>query len=139
MVLEWSEVKKLEVVLGYRTQPATLNGREYEFAISITDEPKGRLFKVWGSWGGLYFRSTHHALEDARASAQKELSRWHDAAAARPLADMISITRIANGWLIQPGRSACPNNFTHIAATPQEAAGHVEKWAKSQMPIAGRA
>jgi hypothetical protein len=48
------------------------------------------------------------------------------------MTDRLTIVRVANGWVIQPG-AAGTNDFTHIAATPNELAEHVRKWAEAQI------
>lgn len=45
--------------------------------------------------------------------------------------DTMTIRRIANGWLLQPGGQL--NEFTHIAATPAALAAHVAAWAEAQI------
>jgi hypothetical protein len=45
--------------------------------------------------------------------------------------DLISVRRVANGWIIYPGGPNADPEFTHIAASPQEVGAHVEKWAKA--------
>ena len=45
--------------------------------------------------------------------------------------DVITLRRVANGWVILPG-GAWPNDFTHVATTPEEAAEHVRAWAQAQ-------
>lgn len=49
--------------------------------------------------------------------------------------DTMQIRRVANGWVLMPGCRG-PNDFTHIAATPEELGEHVTKWAQAQ--TAGR-
>jgi hypothetical protein len=45
--------------------------------------------------------------------------------------DSVTIRRVANGWVIQPaGRG--PDEFTHVATTPEDLAEHVAKWARAQ-------
>ena len=45
--------------------------------------------------------------------------------------DVLTIRRVANGWIILPGTTE-PGEFTHIAASPEQLASHVERWAKAQ-------
>lgn len=47
--------------------------------------------------------------------------------------DPLSVRRVANGWIIAPGQNI--NDFTHIhiAATPEDLAEHILKWAKAQI------
>jgi hypothetical protein len=45
--------------------------------------------------------------------------------------DVITLIRVANGWIIQPGSGAIGGDFTHVATTPAELAKHVEKWASA--------
>lgn len=45
--------------------------------------------------------------------------------------DTLTIRRVANGWVITKGRGA--NEFTHIAATPDDLAKHVSAWASAQI------
>lgn len=58
----------------------------------------------------------------AQAGALKEAS----------VADQLTLRRVANGWVILPGGGTI-NEFTHVAATPDELAEHVRKWAQAQM------
>lgn len=44
--------------------------------------------------------------------------------------DTITVTKVANGWIIQPGPIGT-NQFTHVAMTPKEVADHIEKWAQA--------
>lgn len=44
------------------------------------------------------------------------------------LSDTISIRRVANGWIIQPGGPG-PSPFAHVAMSAEEVAEHVRKWA----------
>lgn len=45
--------------------------------------------------------------------------------------DRLTLRRVANGWIIAPGPGA--DEFTHIAATPDDLAEHVKKWAAAQI------
>lgn len=45
--------------------------------------------------------------------------------------DTMQIRRVANGWVVMLGCRG-PNDFTHIAATPEELGEHVRKWAEAQ-------
>ena len=47
------------------------------------------------------------------------------------MTDSITIRRVANGWVIQPGGNSL-NDFTHVALTPADVAEHVRKWAIAQ-------
>ena len=49
------------------------------------------------------------------------------------LGDVITIRRVANGWVIQPGREGT-NEFTHVAQTSHEVADHVLRWAEATAP-----
>jgi hypothetical protein len=51
----------------------------------------------------------------------------------REIEDMMSIKRVANGWIIQPGGRPTNGEFTHVAATPAELAKHVTRWAEAQI------
>jgi len=53
------------------------------------------------------------------------------ATAAAPFPDKLTIRRVANGWIIQPGPGG--DEYTHIAATPDDLAKHVNLWAKAQL------
>lgn len=48
-----------------------------------------------------------------------------------PFPDKMTIRRVANGWIIQPGSGT--DEITHIAATPDDLAKHVAHWAKAQL------
>lgn len=48
-----------------------------------------------------------------------------------PFPDKLTIRRVANGWIIQPGAGA--DEFTHVAATPEDLGEHVVSWAKAQL------
>lgn len=52
-------------------------------------------------------------------------------AEASPFPDKLTIRRVANGWIIQPGSGA--DEFTHVAATPEDLAKHVSLWAGAQL------
>jgi hypothetical protein len=45
--------------------------------------------------------------------------------------DVITIRRVANGWIVQPG-GVC-NDFTHVYADPIALANHIEHWATAQI------
>jgi hypothetical protein len=47
-----------------------------------------------------------------------------------PFPDRLTIRRVANGWIIELGRGN--DEFVHVAATPDDLANHVRKWAKAQ-------
>ena len=50
---------------------------------------------------------------------------------APPFPDRLTIRRVANGWVIQPGIGT--DEITHIAATPDDLAKHISLWAKAQL------
>jgi hypothetical protein len=45
--------------------------------------------------------------------------------------DVITIRRVANGWIVHPGDAF--NDFTHVYADPTALAAHIEHWAKAQI------
>lgn len=46
--------------------------------------------------------------------------------------DVITIRRVANGWVVQPGRGA--DEFTHVYVMPVGLAEHIQRWAEAQLP-----
>lgn len=52
------------------------------------------------------------------------------------VADKLTLRRVANGWIIEPGPGAA--EFTHVATTPAELAAHVSAWATAQIAPAIR-
>lgn len=48
------------------------------------------------------------------------------------MVDTLTLRRVANGWVIQPGTVGL-SEFTHIAATPEDIAEHVIAWAQAQI------
>jgi 8-oxo-dGTP pyrophosphatase MutT (NUDIX family) len=50
----------------------------------------------------------------------------------KSIPDCLMIRRAVNGWIIFPG-GGISSEFTHIAASPQELATHVQKWAAAQV------
>jgi hypothetical protein len=49
------------------------------------------------------------------------------------MTDILTIKRVANGWVIQPGVSQS-NEFTHVAKSADDLAEHVRVWAQAQVP-----
>lgn len=50
------------------------------------------------------------------------------------MTDTITISRVANGWIIQPSGHDLASEFTHVAVTPDEVIGPVEKWVLASVP-----
>lgn len=46
--------------------------------------------------------------------------------------DILSIKRVANGWVLLPGCHG-PDEFTHVAATPDDVAEYVRSWTLAQL------
>ncbi len=51
--------------------------------------------------------------------------------AEAPFPDTLTIRRVANGWVVHPGRGC--DEMTHVYSTPDELAKHVAHWAKAQL------
>lgn len=46
--------------------------------------------------------------------------------------DTLTIRRVANGWVIQPGVSS-DQQFLHVAVAPEQVAEYVRGWAAAQI------
>jgi hypothetical protein len=47
------------------------------------------------------------------------------------MSDTLTISRVANGWIVAPGQGT--QEFTHVYSDPEALAVHVAEWATAQI------